>query len=103
MTGPCDDICANPDLVTLSEDGYRVDPLGMAARCFYVVDYHPTETNERIVCWNFEASRSLRVNGQDVPCVTDAGHALGTQRGGGYCVQVGEGDGNDAGFLFPVR
>src|SRR5690606_21019494 len=73
LSGPCDGICDNPEVVNLSGDGYRVDPLGMAARCFSVEDYHPTETNERIVCWNFAADRTLRVNGMPVPCRTNEG------------------------------
>jgi hypothetical protein len=103
LNGPCDGICDDPEYVSLSGDGSRVVPLGTAARCFYVEDYHPTETTERIVCWNFAADRSLRVNGDNVPCRTDEGHPLNEQRGGGYCVQVGQGGGNDAGFLFPTR
>jgi hypothetical protein len=84
-------------------DGYRVDPLGTAERCFEVVNYLPTETEERIVCWNFDGSRTLQVNDQSVPCLTDAGYALGHQRGGGSCVEVGEGGADDAGFLLPTR
>jgi hypothetical protein len=102
LSGPCDGICNNPEYVTAAHDGYRVDPLGTAQRCFEVLNYHPTETNERIVCWNFDGSRSLRVNGYNVPCLTDEGHALTQQRGGGYCVQVGQGASNTAGFLLPT-
>ena len=43
------------------------------------------------------------MNGENVPCQTDEGYPLYEQRGGGYCVQVGQGGGNDAGFLFPIR
>ena len=61
------------------------------------------ETKPRIVCWNFDANRSLKVNGQAVPCLVDAGFVLDTSRAGGYCIQVGPGGSGSAGLLLPVE
>jgi hypothetical protein len=102
LKSPCDGLCT-PELVSLSSDGFRVDPLGTSARCLEVSGYQPTLTNARIVCWNFDASRTLKVNGQTVACVTNAGVPLTSERAGGYCVQVGMGGASDAGVLLPTK
>jgi hypothetical protein len=43
------------------------------------------------VCWNFQNGRTLRVNGEQVACLTGGGVPLDDPRAGGYCVQVGAG------------
>jgi hypothetical protein len=63
--------------------------------------YEPTATNPRIVCWEFAAGRTLRVNGGLVPCLVDQGYALTSERAGGYCVQVSAGGNSFAGILLP--
>jgi hypothetical protein len=103
MTGPCDGICNDPEMVNMTDDGFRVDPLGTSARCFEVTGYEPVETNKRVVCWEFHNGRTFRVNGQTVPCLENEGYPMATDRAGGYCVQVGEGLAEFAGFLFPLR
>ena len=103
LKSPCDLLCATPEQISLGVDGFRVDPVGTAARCLEVKGYAPTDTNARIVCWNFDANRSLSVNGQSVPCLPDAGFALNASRAGGYCVQVGAGGTDSAGVLLPTR
>jgi hypothetical protein len=87
----------------LGGDGFRVDPLGTAARCLEVRGYAPTETKARIVCWNFAANRTLNVNGAKVECIQNEGVLLTKKRADGYCVQVGAGQGTDAGILLPIR
>jgi hypothetical protein len=103
LRSPCDKICTGPENVSLGEDGFRVEPLGTSSRCFEVNGYMPTETSSRIVCWNFQGGRSLRVNGQQVACLTGDGVALDDPRAGGYCVQVGAGQSSSAGFLLPTK
>ena len=83
-------------------DGFRVEPLGTGAHCFEVEGYMPTETTPRIVCWEFQGGRSLRVNGQSVACVQNDGVALSEPRAGGYCIQVSAGDAEFAGILLPT-
>jgi hypothetical protein len=101
LSSPCENLCNSPETVSEGAEGFRVDDLGTDARCFEVWGYAPTETNARIVCWEFWDGRSLRVNGMDAQCVADEGYALGDQRGGGYCVEVGAGDADFAGFMLP--
>ena len=95
--------CSSPVGVSTSADGFRVEPLGTAAGCYEVRDYEPTEVDPRIVCWEFQAGRTLRVNGETTACLTGAGAALPAVRADGYCVQVGAGGAEFAGFLFPTR
>lgn len=87
----------------MGADGFRVDPLGSGARCLEVKGYTPTETDRRIVCWEFLGGRTLRVNGTSTPCLRDDGSPLGEPRAGGYCIQVSAGGQNYAGVLLPVR
>jgi len=68
-----------------------------------VKSYQPTETNRRIVCWEFQGGRSLRVNGVTTQCARDDGAPLPDARAGGYCVQVGSGGATYAGVLLPTR
>jgi hypothetical protein len=103
LRSPCDQICSPAEGVSLGDDGFRVDPLGTGSRCLEVTGYDPTETNRRIVCWNFQNGRSLKVNGMPVQCLTGAGVALGDPRAGGYCVQVGNGLASYAGLLLPTK
>jgi hypothetical protein len=103
LRSPCDGLCEPAEAVTASADGFRVEPLGTGARCFEVRRYAPMSTQPRIVCWEFDASRTLRVNGATTPCIPDAGHPLGKPRADGYCVQIGPGGADFAGFLFPTR
>jgi len=103
LKSPCDLLCTDPEQVSLQDGGFRVDPVGTKERCLEVKGYAPTQTNARIVCWNFEANRSLKVNGQAVPCLVDAGFVLDTSRAGGYCIQVGGGGTVSAGLLLPVE
>jgi hypothetical protein len=103
LRSPCDQICNSPEVVSSGADGFRVDPLGTAARCLEIEGYEPTATDPRIVCWHFAGGRTLRVNGTTTPCLQNAGSPLGEPRAGGYCVQVGAGGENYAGILLPVR
>jgi hypothetical protein len=103
LASPCDGICNNPTNVSSSGDGFRVEPLGTAAGCYEVRRYNPTQTEPRIVCWEFQAGRTLRVNGQSTQCLSGAGAPLPGVRADGYCVQVGAGGAEFAGILFPTR
>lgn len=103
LKSPCDQLCDDPEQVSLGVDGFRIDPVGSAGRCLEVNGYAPTATDARIVCWNFDSNRSLSVNGQPVPCRTDAGFALSASRAGGYCIQVGTGGTSSAGVLLPTH
>src|SRR5690606_4172985 len=104
LSSPCDGICENPRPVAPSEDGFRKEPLGTGSGCYEVRGYPPPGLEERrIVCWEFQGGRSLRVNGVDTPCVSDDGFELDEPRLDGYCVQVGAGGAEFAGFLFPTR
>jgi len=103
LKSPCDLLCTGPEQVSLQVGGFRVDPVGTTERCLEVKGYAPSKTKARIVCWNFDADRGLKVNGQAVPCLVDAGFVLGTSRAGGYCVQVGAGGTASAGLLLPLE
>jgi hypothetical protein len=100
---PCDLLCNNPEQATLAEDGYRMEPLGLGGHCYEVYDYEPTETERRVVCWEFSGNRQLRVTGTPTACLVDDGVALGEPRAGGYCIQVSPGGANFAGVLLPTR
>jgi hypothetical protein len=89
--------------MSLTPDGYRVEPLGSAARCFEVRGYRPNATEARLVCWEFAAGRSLRVNGVVTPCIADDGSPLTKERADGYCIQIGAGGADYAGILLPTR
>ena len=80
-----------------------MEPLGLSSHCYEVKNYDPKETERRVVCWEFEGNRSLRVNGSPHPCLTDIGSPLGPPRAGGYCIEVGPGGANFAGLLLPTR
>ena len=101
-SSPCDGFCDDPDSVAQGEDGFRAESFGTDAQCFEVMGYVPTETSPRIVCWE-SGSRTLRVNGETVPCLTDEGYPLEPHPQGAYCVQVSAGDPPHAGFLLPTR
>jgi hypothetical protein len=103
LASPCDGICNGPTHVNAGSDGFRVEPLGSAAGCYEVRDYEPATVAPRIVCWEFQAGRTLRVNGQSTPCLTGAGATLPPIRADGYCVQVSAGGADFAGFIFPTR
>jgi len=103
LRSPCDQLCGSTEAMPLVEDGFRLDPLGTGAHCLEVKGYDPVDTNRRIVCWNFQNGRSLRVNGTSVACLTGAGVALGEPRAGGFCVQVGAGLASYAGLLLPTK
>jgi hypothetical protein len=103
LAAPCDGICSSPTNVPLRSDGFRIEPLGTAAGCYEVRNYNPMQTNPRIVCWEFQDGRTLRVNGQTTPCVANGGTPLPGIRADGYCVQVGAGGAEFAGILFPTR
>jgi hypothetical protein len=103
IASPCDRICNDPESAVLAEDGFRMEPLGLSSHCYEVKGYDPSETTRRIVCWEFQAGRTLRVNGSPMQCLTDDGTLLGPPRAGGYCIQVGAGGANFAGLLLPTR
>jgi hypothetical protein len=103
VTGrPCDDLCSAPEIVSLGEDGFRVEPLGTRARCLEVTGYRPLGP-PRVVCWEFVGSRVLRVNGSNTPCLANGGVPLGEERNGGYCIWVSAGDHDYAGVLLPTK
>jgi hypothetical protein len=104
LSSPCDGLgCSTVVQLSETAEGFRADNIGTTARCFEAWDYAPTETNARIVCWNFAGGRTMRVNGMDAQCITGEGFALGGPRGGGYCVEISAGDNADAGFILPNR
>jgi hypothetical protein len=103
LRSPCDGLCEMPEAMPLTTDGYRVEPLGTFSRCLEVKSYQPTQTNRRIVCWEFQGNRSLRVNGVTTQCARDDGAALPDPRAGGFCVQVSSGGATYAGVLLPTR
>jgi hypothetical protein len=103
-SAPCEGLCANPETVIESSEGFRADQLKQDEHCLAIAPYLPTQTEARIVCWNFDAKRTLRVNGEAVPCRSGDGYKLLTpQRDGWYCVQVGAGAYDYAGILLPLR
>jgi hypothetical protein len=99
---PCEGRCSSPESLIDSGGGLRPasSTLGTSERCFEAYNYKPA--NPRIVCWNFadEPRRTLQVNGQLVPCVNGNGTPLSAEPSGMYCVQVGEGNWNEAGFVL---
>ena len=101
-SSPCEDLCANPTELQVSTDGYRMDQIGTGELCVAVKGYQPTLTNSRVVCWNFDSTRTLRVNGQQISCVASDGYPLLPPAPlGWYCVQVGAGGSASGGFLLP--
>ena len=100
-SSPCEDLCANPTEPQVSAEGFRMDQIGTGELCVAVSGYLPTLTNSRVVCWNFDSTRILRVNGQQISCVTGDGYALPAAPQGWYCVQVGAGGSASGGFLLP--
>ena len=99
VSGPCFGLCENPESMPRGTEGLRVEPLGATSRCFAATDY--TAAAPRIVCWGFAAERTLAVNGEPIDCVDGVGVALGAERAGGYCIEVGEGPSDWAGILLP--
>ncbi len=103
-SSPCDGLCTNLEVISATSEGFRIEPLGSTERCVAIEGYTPNLTNPRIVCWNLDTSaRPLRVNGQPVSCVPDAGVALPQQNLGWYCIQVGAGADTSAGLLLPTK
>lgn len=98
---PCDGLCAAPQSMAEAADGFRASNLGSNERCFAVSGYEPTETEARIVCWNFDSERTLRVNGKVVACVSSQGISLRRQTSGWYCIQASAGGWEYAGLLLP--
>jgi hypothetical protein len=103
LEGPCDGLCNNPTVISGTGEGFRADDIGTGAGCWEIEGYLPSETEPRIVCWEFAGGRQLRVNGSTVPCTTGYGQSLASDRGGagGYCVQINAGDHEFAGFILP--
>lgn len=103
-SSPCDGLCANPEALPEGIGGFRVEPLGETAHCIAVSGYLPTSTTARLVCWNFDESRSLSINGKPLPCLKDPGQALTPQKEvGWYCIQIGVGGVESAGLLLPTN
>lgn len=97
IDAPCTGLCANPRTFVLNQDGWRADNIGTAAACFASPPEYTAE-NGKLICWQFE-ERTLRVNGQPLPCKAEPGEPLAMpRRGGGYCVQVSSGSPDFAGF-----
>jgi hypothetical protein len=99
---PCDGLCETSTPVPLSGDGFRFDNIGTVERCFEVVGYVRDGSEPTVICWNFQAPRTLEVNGQAIECVTEPGAGVGDPRAGGYCLKVGAGNHDFAGFKFPL-
>jgi hypothetical protein len=100
---PCDGLCTNPEMISATSDGFRMEPLGQTERCIAIEGYIPTQTNPRIVCWNIDTTtRSLKVDGQSVSCLTGNGFALSQLSAGWYCIQVAAGGDSSAGLLLPT-
>lgn len=103
-SSPCDGLCSNPEALAVTATGLRSENLGTAERCFAVKDYEPTLTAARIVCWSFDSTRQLMVNGQTVPCTNGDGYPLPAAAAAGwYCVQVTAGEPSYAGILLPTQ
>jgi hypothetical protein len=91
--------------VPLGPEGYRLDNIGSSAACYEVTGYLEAiqSGTPSLVCWNFGTNRTIAVNGVSVTCAPDPGLALTmAPRAGGYCIEVGAGDYDFAGFTLPV-
>jgi hypothetical protein len=100
VSSPCDGLCSDIVNVESGTDGYRMDNIGTAERCFEVVGFQRTMNAAVLICWNFASGRTLEVNGNATPCMTEPGTTLGGERAGGYCVKAGAGQFDYAGFKF---
>jgi hypothetical protein len=102
LDSPCVGLCDNPMPVSEGSDGFRVDNVGSAARCFEVVNYHRPAMPPSIICWGFADARTLSVNGTLAECMAEPGFSLPRERGKGYCVQMSEGPNDWTGFKLPI-
>jgi hypothetical protein len=85
---PCGGLCAEP--ISISSQYYPSGPLGSEATCHQ--SYQPIRG---FICSNQGGgqSRTVRINGQPVPCGQSA--TLPPQRQGGYCIQTDAGSASD--------
>jgi hypothetical protein len=81
-TGPCAGLCSNPGMVA---PGTASGDLGTEATCDEVVG-----NVTHLVCGNFVAPRTLKVNNVTVSCA-GGGVALPAARNGGWCMQASAG------------
>ena len=82
-TTPCASLCSSP--VVFAGPGYYSGSLGVNATC------HQTSANlGGVVCGNFDASRTFRINDVAVNC-NNPPIALPAKRNGGYCFQASAG------------
>jgi len=79
-----------------------MDNVGTSEQCFEVLGYERPTGTPSLICWNFDAGRTLLVNGQAVVCATEPGVAIGDPRAGGYCIKAGAGNWSYAGFKLPL-
>ncbi|HEY3499196.1 MAG TPA: hypothetical protein VGK73_31110 [Polyangiaceae bacterium] len=103
VTSPCAGLCLTRELVPMKADGWRADNIGTLAKCFEVSSYTRPTKIPSIICWEFEAGRTLAVNGTTLQCTgVDETAVLPEPRAGGYCVQVGNGGFKWSGFKLPL-
>jgi hypothetical protein len=103
VSSPCAGLCDTWTTVPHTADGYRIESLSTAERCFENVGYAEEVEVPRILCWEFASGRTLDINGVSVPCQGEPGAELTMPtRAGGYCIHVGAGDFEFAGFRLPV-
>jgi hypothetical protein len=101
IRSPCDGLCSNPEVIEPGPEGYRIEPLGTEARCLELWAYAVSAAEPRIICWEFEEGRSLRVNGSELECASHPGAPVGGPRALGYCIEVSAGEPEFAGLLLP--
>jgi len=83
-TSPCSGLCAGA--VVFARPSYNSSNLGTGATC-----HETTSTLQGIVCGNFSAPRSFRVNGSVVTC-NNQSFAAPAKRNNGYCLQADAGE-----------
>jgi hypothetical protein len=92
---PCTGLCDDPISISTSGGSYYSGFLGSNATCHE--SYQPMTT---FLCGNIGPSRTMRINGQQVPCSLGVPVTVPSQRHGGYCVQTDAGPYDRAYFTF---
>ncbi|MBN2196496.1 MAG: hypothetical protein JW751_27035 [Polyangiaceae bacterium] len=102
VASPCDGLCQPTSPVNLEPgEGYKQSNIGEGAICDEVRGYDPSPKDPSLVCWQLDASRTLKLNGVSWQC-DGVGHYFDLpSRAGGFCVHVDAGPGLYAGFEFP--
>jgi hypothetical protein len=82
---PCAAYCSNPVIFTTTN--YQSGNLGTGATC-----HETTAQLNGAVCGNFSSSRSLSVNGVQMPCNWSPWPSFPAAQNGGYCITTTGGD-----------